>query len=531
MEKERKIFFEKNDSLKEIEKDLRNAKEEKIIINIPRNSPMGRGIENFHRLIEVAEEEEKEILIESIDEHILELAGLAGIKAVNPVFRVRERAVSDIIPKPKKTKSASMRVEERQKEVIPQNTPEKEEREVGVPKYIPSKPKKERRIRQEGRRWVIYLSGAVILILGAGILLWSGLPKAKITLAVKKVSVPLEIQIEVKSSITTSEVGKDSIILPGELLVSKQNTQMMFDANTKRSVEEKATGILTVYNAYSSKSQSIVATTRFEAPNGKIFRLNEKTIIPAAKVENGKITPSSIKVKVTAEDPGEEYNLEAGLLWTIPGFKGTDKFEGFYAKNEDAMEGGFKGERFAPSDEDKLLAETAVETSLKNSLKTQIIVLTMEKFKSFDEASEFTVLNKKIQPLENEPEKFGVFMEGEMRQIAIDEEMLKKNIEENARLSIPSDSDVILSSLDFSYSDISADLGKGEMSFTISGNAVFSAKIDTETLIRDLTGVDEAELRRLVFALPGVENANISLWPFWVTSVPEKKSRIEVIVE
>ena len=62
----------------------------------------------------------------------------------------------------------------------------------------------------------------------------------------------------------------------------------------EKELNEKARGSLTVYNEYSSSPQTLVATTRFESPEGKIFRIEKNIVVPGAKIEEGKIIASTI---------------------------------------------------------------------------------------------------------------------------------------------------------------------------------------------------------------------------------------------
>ena len=65
-------------------------------------------------------------------------------------------------------------------------------------------------------------------------------------------------------------------------------------------MSQKAQGTLTIYNAYSSAPQTLVATTRFVTPDGKIFRLTNEVTVPGAKITNGQIVPSSINAPIAA---------------------------------------------------------------------------------------------------------------------------------------------------------------------------------------------------------------------------------------
>ena len=55
-------------------------------------------------------------------------------------------------------------------------------------------------------------------------------------------------------------------------------------------MERKASGQIIVYNAYNDNNQKLIKNTRFETPDGKIYRIQASIIVPGTKVEEGKIS-------------------------------------------------------------------------------------------------------------------------------------------------------------------------------------------------------------------------------------------------
>jgi len=101
----------------------------------------------------------------------------------------------------------------------------------------------------------------------------------------------------------------------------------------------KASGIITVFNEYSSSPQLLVASTRFLSSDGKIFRTIKDISVPGSEIINDEIIPDSINITVMADYPGIEYNISPSDF-TIPGFKGSPKYVGLYGKSNTAMNGG-----------------------------------------------------------------------------------------------------------------------------------------------------------------------------------------------
>ncbi len=74
-------------------------------------------------------------------------------------------------------------------------------------------------------------------------------------------------------------------IIPGEIIEADGFASQEFTSSGKILKEEKARGIIRVYNDYSTVSQPLVATTRFVSAEGKLFRTPERIVVPGARYD------------------------------------------------------------------------------------------------------------------------------------------------------------------------------------------------------------------------------------------------------
>jgi len=140
-------------------------------------------------------------------------------------------------------------------------------------------------------------------------------------------------------------------------------------ANGTQHVSRAATGVLTVYNAYSTASQRLIVNTRFEAPDGKIYRIHDSVVVPGTtKDSSGAVVPGTATVSAFADSPGDGYNKGATQL-TIPGFKGDPRYDKFYAKTPE-FTGGFVGEEVAVAPGDLQKAQDLLKQSLGDALRS-----------------------------------------------------------------------------------------------------------------------------------------------------------------
>lgn len=185
----------------------------------------------------------------------------------------------------------------------------------------------EERRKRPSHKWYAIGLGIFLLLAGGFFFVWRN-ASLRVVLTPKKIMINAEGQM---------------VALPFEeisLRVPFEGADIPF---VIKKVEEHARGIVVVYNAYSTKPHRFVARTRFESPDGKIYRIEKPLFIPGATEEGGALVPGSIEVEVAAENSGVEYNKEFTDL-TVPGLKGSALFEKFYARSKGPISGGRKGE-------------------------------------------------------------------------------------------------------------------------------------------------------------------------------------------
>ena len=82
--------------------------------------------------------------------------------------------------------------------------------------------------------------------------------------------------------------GGDGGILPFETIRMKRTEKFVGKSTGVEKVEDMSSGKIVIYNAFSSKSQVLIARTRFETPEGKIYRIKKRITVPGAKIKKGK---------------------------------------------------------------------------------------------------------------------------------------------------------------------------------------------------------------------------------------------------
>lgn len=353
------------------------------------------------------------------------------------------------------------------------------------------------------------------------------LPKAEIKIITKKTVWSFNETIFASTNAVEFKTTENQI--PAMFFPETKNVSLLYSATGKKNVEKKAGGEIIVYNSFSSDQQNLVKGTRFEALDGKIFRLENSLVVPGVKVVDGKIIPSNIKARVVADKAGVDYNIAPVEKFTIPGFKDSAKYDGFYAKSESAMTGGFVGEVLYPNESDIKTAREKTEAALKENLNVSLLSQIPPAFKVIDSGKKFRIIKENIGQETDKDGKFSVFMEGEMIVAAFKESDVLGLMSAFAKQSLGNNFET--KSFDVSYGAGQIDAGSGKFSFIFNYKGNFWQPLDVEKFKNDILGKKELELKTAVFSMPGVEKTTVSFWPFWVKTVPRNINRVKVIVD
>jgi hypothetical protein len=295
-----------------------------------------------------------------------------------------------------------------------------------------------------------------------------------------------------------------------------------------KDVSEKAKGQVVIFNAFSQEPQSLVQGTRLEAPNGNIYRISKQVTIPGAKVENGKLVPQGIEVTVVADKPGEAYNL--GLSdFTIPGFKGTERFDKFYGRSKTEITGGFVGQVPVVSQEDVDGLVKGVEETFLNTLR-QRISRDLPKGVFVPEGGyEVLTTVEKIEPPLNSPgEVVSIRVKGVLRALAMKEDDIAKFLG-RAYFSLGADEEVeILNLKNLSFEIMAKNFEDKTMTFKIRGRAHFVWKFDAEALKSGLHSASRAGRKDVFKKYSAIERAEIKFKPSWWRIFPSEASAINI---
>lgn len=541
----KKIFVDKNEGVAEVVEKIIGHEESTVVLVVPKNAELGESVSNFHLIKREADAAEKHILVESVDEVILALAKSSKIEAVHPLFSAgggsasggegfrRSSAFSDIVPREAPHERAGLARKRKKLKEEPAAYREPgvrlsvaEEEEAGV---MGVSAEASTRVRQSswwtGRH--ILLVVIFFLVLGGAVWLVS-VPLSRATVSIDFDKTPWVYDGKVLADTSVAKVNFNKSVLPAELFTSERNLTQFFPASGKEKVAEKATGKILIYNAYSSKSQILVATTRFETPDGKVFRILERVRVPGAEIKDGNIIPASIEVDIVADKPGEDYNIGPVAKLSVPGFKGSPRFAGFYGEIKEPAKGGFIGEKAVPTSEDIKNAKDRTSEILRTSLQASFIMGYPDNFKVLEGVSDIEITRLSINESTDQNGNFSVFGEAVMRAIGFREEDLKLFLKTLANKENPG---TAFKELNLEYSDVKLDFEDTVVAFSLSAEGILWPNFSPDEFRESLLGKSLDEARSLVAGLEGLSSAKVSLWPIWLGSIPSDSGKVKIVVE
>ncbi|MBI2637827.1 MAG: hypothetical protein HYW88_02915, partial [Candidatus Sungbacteria bacterium] len=381
--------------------------------------------------------------------------------------------------------------------------------------------------RRNIRMRLIVAGGAVLVLVAGFFVLSSVLSSASVVLRLKVVNAPIEPFV-VSADVKTTAINITAKKLPGLYVETKKTISKNFEPKTKTYAESRAHGRITIYNEYSYSPQTLVAKTRFETKSsGLVFRLEKQVIVPGAKKNGTALVPSSIDVEVVADGVGENYNIDPAEF-TIPGLKGTPRFEKIYAKSTDKFSGGFKGDGFIAGDAEIKTAEEAATAQVFEEAKADLMTKLPPGFIMVPGAREIRI-TRVSKPRSGEAgTAFSVTADATAGMLVFKKEDMITLLS-TLFLKPEKNEEILTDKSDISYTKADFDFDSRQLSYTLSGSLITAAHVDPEDVKKSLTGLSTANAEEFLKSrAEELIGFALDVKPFWARSLPSKPEKIKV---
>ncbi len=393
---------------------------------------------------------------------------------------------------------------------------------VRMSRPAPARPPVQHEEPRRKRRSGIWVAALVSILILGGVVGVLFLPETTVTVVPRTQTVPFDAS----TPFTAFPAGSATGTIVYSVIEQTFEDFAVVPATGVEFVEEQAKGTVTVFNAHSDAPVRLIKNTRFETPDGKIFRISNSIEVPGKK---GTV-PGTIDVVVSADQVGASYNVGPFEKLTLPGLRGTaDMYANVYARSNAPFAGGFSGERPA-------VPQSTLESAradIRNRLSEKVMTI---------EAPEGSLMFSGLANISFEEtppvQESGGVRIGERARVRVpvfEEGVFAQAVGEAVSASAEGNSIAITFSESASAAltqQLSADAyGKEPISFSLSGMAQLVWQVDTQGLADALAGKNESAFQAIVGAFPAVEEARARLVPFWKKSFPTDPAKIMVVVE
>jgi hypothetical protein len=348
----------------------------------------------------------------------------------------------------------------------------------------------------------------------------------------KVVVTPRTEAVEVKGTYTAKQ-SPASGELGYELMTVVASTSAKVASTDGALIETRAKGKVTLFNNFSTTTQKIVATTRLENSEGLIYRTDTTVTIPGTKIVAGKSTPGSIVVSVTADKPGQEYNMTPEDLtgdFKIVAYAGSSKQEKIYGRILSAISGGFLGNKKNVSKSVLDEAKKASESMLRAELIADARNVLPKDRTMYDNG--YVISYSHSEPSGGDKTSAYINTEAVLTAVTFDTERFSRHIVKNDSskfTNIPYKVDGI-ESLEFRIVNIKDISPKTTLPliFGLSGDVSMVGTFSKEDLAKDIAGLSFSEANRIFARYKGIASANISVSPPWWRTLPSDSAKITI---
>jgi hypothetical protein len=385
----------------------------------------------------------------------------------------------------------------------------------------PRRPKLPRRRRS--RLW-LWLVGALVVCGALGFLLSTVFEGSTVTVTPKTVTIPTPVNMVAQPNAPTG-------YLTYQTITASQTASTSVQANGSQHVSRAATGVVTLYNTYSTDPQPLVANTRLTTQDGKIYRLKSGVTIPGeSKKSDGSVSPGTVTIAIFADQPGPTYNQSASVPMNIVGFKGDPRYTKFVAQTQAPITNGFIGDEPAVAPADMAAAQAELKRQLDSSIRQVAASQVPSDFIAVNGSLGITYTDIAQTPGQGNTVALS---QGTTATLAIIRESdvaaaLARTLQgyNNEAVQLSGSSNITLA-----LGNNTASSTTGPLNLSIGGNPTLVWQFDQEALKQQLLGKNKAQFQDIIKGFgPAIIKATASMRPFWKATFPTDPAKVHVVV-
>lgn len=366
----------------------------------------------------------------------------------------------------------------------------------------------------------LFLIGGGIVVLSV-FLVWAIAiaPRATITITAKTTALNFDRTLTLKTDFPQSDPAKFELKSIAQQI--KKTVAAEFDATGTKDIGNKATGTVQVRNCDIGNDFILPAGTKFTAASGQVFTSTESVTIPEFSGSSSSCTQAGsssgkASVPVQAVALGPEYNL-AAQAYSVTNY--SSKVDGVGSE----MSGGTRETVKVVSQEDIDKAKAQLPQVDEASAKLELRKLFTSDQIVIEESYELSHGSEVATPAVGEPATRGkITKETTLTLVGLtrtDVESILKAAVETAIKDKPNQQAYSYGEEKISFQTFQRSEG-GVATSRMVTSASIGPKIDTAALAQQIVGKRFGEIQAAITDISGVEEVDIQLSPFWVTTAP-----------
>ncbi len=528
------IYLEVDEEITSVVDKLKGAEGSILDIVIPKEALMLQSVINLKLLKKQAESLGKEITIVTQDKIGQKLAEKIGIPVVAKEGQVPKEVNISEVEKPSFTEDdieLKPKKENKEKETNDKGSESKEIIEEIKKSDLGENEVKKPKVNWLKKHWKGSLIAGGFLLLGLAIFAYIYVPLANIHIKLAAEKKTVDFTFIADKSI--SEVDTDGQKIPAREVVEEVEKTEEKKATGKKTVGEKAAGLVTIVNhEYSTNAFTITAGTRVVASSGLTYKTKTNVTVPGYTKIGVDITDGTASVGVVAEEIGEKYNVNGGMM-TIPALLVSGVTSADIYADGGAFTGGSARDITYVTASDISEAQEALTTIVEDEIKAKIEEGLAENEILLDKAIKYTEVSAKSSIASGvESETFQMTVKLTGTALIVTEDSLKRLAEDVLQGSIGSEREIVeADSLITSTNLTELKLNEGIFEATLAGEAYIATKIDEETIKNSINGETEAATYEYLNNLEGVDEVQIKSFPGFYKRVPRINSHIYLKTE
>ncbi|MDB5178697.1 MAG: uncharacterized protein JWN01_640 [Patescibacteria group bacterium] len=380
------------------------------------------------------------------------------------------------------------------------------------------------------QRRVIWLVVAALLV-GSYMAGMYFLSSAKVTLYANGSKVDIDTTFAVDPAAKTSD--KNKAVLAGQVVSTSKDLSGSFAPTGKKDAGTKATGTISISNCLDNNPHTFVSGTRFQAPDGKIFRSTAEVVVPGGQGSFfGCTAPGMATATVQADQNGDSYN-EGPSTYTMPGLPASQQTgQNSIISKGAQMSGGTTKTVSVVTQADIDTAKAALIAKDKDNAGRDLQSRVPKDYTGLT-SSQSTITGDVVSSpaVETEATTANLSLKVTYTVLAVKKSEYQEMVKAQELKQVGAENQIYDDGLANAQVTANEKDSSGRQTFHLTTEASGGVKIDTAGLIEKLRGKRYGDAADLSSHTSGVTRADIVLWPSWASSLPGRSDKITVKIQ